>query len=60
MKLKEYLDKNNISCEEFSQLTKIPINSIYRWRRGQHKPISIYIKIIERETNYKVTKKDWE
>jgi hypothetical protein len=60
MKLNDYLNKFGVKVSEFSFATKIPLNSIYRWKRSNKRPIDIYVKIIEKYTKNNVTSEDWE
>lgn len=60
MDLSTYLEQNDVSIQEISRETGIPVNSFYRWKRRANKPSPLHIKIIEKFTNGKVTKKDWK
>lgn len=60
MKLKDWLERKDWDVKRLSKESDICIDTIYRWLRGQNKPLPVYIAIIHKITDGKVTKKDWE
>jgi hypothetical protein len=60
MRLNDYLKIEGLSVIDFSELSGIRVNTIYRWLRRGNVPSPIYMKILNDLTKGKVCKGDWK